>query len=297
MLANIGEQAIHISIHAPARGATTSKKWGDPKDKKISIHAPARGATNFSGICKYEPQFQFTPLREGRRGCGDKIRQKAYFNSRPCERGDGPLAGCGPPGLHFNSRPCERGDDAQNPRKAAPLLFQFTPLREGRPATASPATGCPLFQFTPLREGRRLLPFSSYFMLFIFQFTPLREGRLPAKSGATRKIKKFQFTPLREGRQDKISSLTAENQFQFTPLREGRREQSERRPHQRISIHAPARGATCTTHYSTAMSFYFNSRPCERGDARAACTGCPGRISIHAPARGATCSASCLSTI
>ena len=60
--------------------------------------------------------------------------------------------------------------------------------------------------------------------------------------------------------------------FQFTPLREGRRSFSPfyTAPEQ-ISIHAPARGATCTTHYSTAMSIYFNSRPCERGDQR------PGR--------------------
>ena len=43
MLANLGEQAILISIHAPARGATLTEK--NRLHQKI---------------------FQFTPLREGR---------------------------------------------------------------------------------------------------------------------------------------------------------------------------------------------------------------------------------------
>ena len=56
-----------ISIHAPARGAT--KAMASLIDLcVISIHAPARGATWRQ--CKYWMQrsFQFTPLREGRRG-------------------------------------------------------------------------------------------------------------------------------------------------------------------------------------------------------------------------------------
>ena len=65
-------------------------------------------------------------------------------------------------------------------------------------------------------------------------------GRQPAPG-----FPKFQFTPLREGR----PGVLVEVVNVYT-----------------ISIHAPARGATSTTHYSTAMSGYFNSRPCERGD-------------------------------
>ena len=33
-------------------------------------------------------QFQFTPLREGRRFTMSSSGTKIYFNSRPCERGD-----------------------------------------------------------------------------------------------------------------------------------------------------------------------------------------------------------------
>ena len=34
---------------------------------QISIHAPPRGATTFAGADRLSNQFQFTPLREGRR--------------------------------------------------------------------------------------------------------------------------------------------------------------------------------------------------------------------------------------
>ena len=56
-----------------------------------------------------------------------------------------------------------------------------------------------------------------------------------------------------------------------------------------ISIHAPARGASGFHLHTSHISFYFNSRPCERGFYR---WYEPNRkrdlISIHAPARGAS---------
>ena len=55
-------------------------------------------------------EFQFTPLREGRRETPLIVLYMVNFNSRPSARGDVPL--------HFQ----------QN----AILKFQFTPLREGR---------------------------------------------------------------------------------------------------------------------------------------------------------------------
>ena len=77
--------------------------------------------------------FQFTPLREGRHSAGLDKGGGAYFNSRPCERGDG-----------VDNAICQLG-----------YQFQFTPLREGRPDTKSQLEEHILFQFTPLREGRR----------------------------------------------------------------------------------------------------------------------------------------------
>ena len=59
-----------ISIHAPPRGATRAvRKGGHIED--ISIHAPPRGATDGYRIeIDSSGLFQFTPLREGRRGFG-----------------------------------------------------------------------------------------------------------------------------------------------------------------------------------------------------------------------------------
>ena len=55
-----------ISIHAPPRGATTCIVPGN-FIFGISIHAPPRGATRFLRQQEArQPQFQFTPLREGR---------------------------------------------------------------------------------------------------------------------------------------------------------------------------------------------------------------------------------------
>ena len=54
----------------------------------ISIHAPPRGATKRDGEKKEHIVFQFTPLREGRRGDGGHFRNRQDFNSRPSARGD-----------------------------------------------------------------------------------------------------------------------------------------------------------------------------------------------------------------
>ncbi len=56
----------HISIHAPPRGATETRKL-DVESQYISIHAPPRGATSNTYRSRQQTQqFQFTPLREGR---------------------------------------------------------------------------------------------------------------------------------------------------------------------------------------------------------------------------------------
>ena len=173
-----------------------------------------------------------------------------------------------------------------------------------------PFAACSLiFQFTPLREGRRRFFTSKNVTISISIHAPA--------GGATRYVLRragralFQFTPLREGRHTQNVIFILCVVFQFTPLREGRQHQHQ--PHhlqQRISIHAPAGGATASCRRYAAgnlfqftplregrhavrrrpdvSSAYFNSRPCGRGDRQ--CVGRPALcpISIHAPAGGAT---------
>ena len=59
-----GEIVDIISIHAPAKGATTGNSFnGD--NSAISIHAPAKGATTVNDLYVRETPFQSTlPRRE-----------------------------------------------------------------------------------------------------------------------------------------------------------------------------------------------------------------------------------------
>ena len=71
-IARINFDYHFISIHAPPRGATASPSIRTAS-RRISIHAPPRGATaRVAGTKREHEQFQFTPLREGRRGCPQK---------------------------------------------------------------------------------------------------------------------------------------------------------------------------------------------------------------------------------
>ena len=77
--------------------------------------------------------------------------------------------------------------------------------------------------------------------------------------------------------------------FQSTPPRGGRhRWYSEVEAKEKVSIHAPARGATFSFD-ATATSFLFQSTP-PRGGRLNHPGQCVNRrdVSIHAPARGAT---------
>ena len=58
--------------------------------------------------------------------------------------------------------------------------------------------------------------------------------------------------------------------------------------HSKISIHAPARGATVVSILTCPSNSYFNPRSREGSDIYIDATGIVATISIHAPARGAT---------
>ena len=106
----------------------------------------------------------------------------------------------------------------------------------------------------------------------VFQFTPLREGR-PARIERPPLPGNFNSRPSARGDRCSRRSFFERGLFQFTPLREGRPvwdKQAE--TCQKISIHAPPRGATCFPNSNIRF---------------------PG-ISIHAPPRGATCPVPCL---
>ncbi len=121
-----------ISIHAPPRGATL-KNYILVRYDGISIHAPPRGAT--CPLLQSNPlrlEFQFTPLREGRRVLEADALTIEVFQFTPLREGRRAFLHTASIANHFNSRPSARGDCAIVRRGLQIVVFQFTPLREGR---------------------------------------------------------------------------------------------------------------------------------------------------------------------
>ena len=188
--------------------------------------------------------FQFTPLREGRRvTLVPAVLLLIQFQFTPLREGRLFRFNVAVYGFFISIHAPARGATVADDQFVRGIIFQFTPLREGRLSTAFANMVDVEFQFTPLREGRprASLPVMRF---FIFQFTPLREGRPKSWRGGTNDFLDFNSRPCERG-----------------DLRRGRTFTAGR-----ISIHAPARGATGWM-YRTGL-------------------GCV--ISIHAPARGAT---------
>ena len=121
-----------------------------------------------------------------------------------------------------------------------------------------------------------------------FNSRPCGRGDLWRQSLSIRALI-FQFTPLREGRRAACAPADALHHFNsrpcgrgdLPPVHHGQREK-------RISIHAPAGGATGDHDKTRLGQDHFNSRPCGRGDAQQSQPTAPKPISIHAPAGGAT---------
>ena len=231
-----------ISIHAPPRGATPQRNRGG-RNEDISIHAPPRGATHTLPVSSSRRIFQFTPLREGRRGWRNRrCPRPDNFNSRPSARGDAQwlprendceISIHAPPRgatrhfwmatrfVYFNSRPSARGDGASPSGAGTAKYFNSRPSARGD-------------------EGSHDLQEAGHY----FNSRPSARGD-PAVSRVVSLPFVFQFTPLREGRRATCYYCGREALFQFTPLREGRRNHAR----QQIRI-----------------VFHFNSRPSARGD-------------------------------
>ena len=80
---------LFISIHAPAKGATTGR-WTADLQFDISIHAPAKGATQLGNTFGQAQVFQSTlPRRE--RPC-NRLSGQAHANFNPRSREGSDLA-------------------------------------------------------------------------------------------------------------------------------------------------------------------------------------------------------------
>ena len=163
----------------------------------------------------------------------------------------------------FNSRPSARGDAPFQWRPSSPAAFQFTPLREGRRWPPDRGRNPPPISIHAPPRGATANA-AVVAALDVFQFTPLREGR-PLFSISCGLSEKFQFTPLREGRLDCLRRRGKPQHFNSRPSARGDGNIVFLEGTDRISIHAPPRGATCRRHRVRGRG-HFNSRPSARGD-------------------------------
>ena len=252
--------------------------------------------------------FQFTPLREGRRGNAREAVLVCDFNSRPSARGDRwVLSSSRCRRCYFNSRPSARGDWTGAVPRGRWDRFQFTPLREGRlDWRCSP---WPLGQISihapprgATRANRHRQPRNRHFnsrpsargdgvsvrkrgISKIFQFTPLREGRRQRRRSRWKSSGNFNSRPSARGDDAPPEPMEVLRQFQFTPLREGRQSAAATRGGTPISIHAPPRGATCPRPDRRTAPCHFNSRPSARGDRRRSSRKSSGRQFQFTPLR------------
>ena len=146
-----------ISIHAPPRGAT-SLHFPSGTVQAISIHAPPRGATDMLTEYSSLYQFQFTPLREGRRGSNDMWRSAVHISIHAPPRGATRtvcfIASC--PFISIHAPPRGATTLGQKALKTGAISIHAPP--RGATIKSINAFISFLFQFTPLREGRRGWP-------------------------------------------------------------------------------------------------------------------------------------------
>ena len=276
----------------------------------ISIHAPPRGATGLYAISSVYQIFQFTPLREGRHNKHGHRRAMHYFNSRPSARGDVWQFASAIVRSVFQFTPLREGRQLKPKEEPNRVLFQFTPLREGRPMLKAEFLRARIISIHAPPRGATAIVAQEVAAL-PFQFTPLREGRQVNTASKPLVAHHFNSRPSARGDDSRTNIATRIPVISIhAPPRGATAEDIRHSWNLLISIHAPPRGATFTAATATRWRCYFNSRPSARGDNDAmpsTSASClfqftplrEGRheaslmlansfISIHAPPRGAT---------
>ena len=275
-----------ISIHAPARGATIPAYDSD-NVSRISIHAPARGATL---KMQSPPRHAFISIHAPARGAtispGKDDGIKSNFNPRSRKGSDNFWT------LFYNVSRISIHAPARGATGGDPI----SPL-DGQISIHAPARGATII------NGERILSGA-------FQST-LPQGERPVLAFGMPTSESFQSTlPQGERQRQRTTPLNAKGISIHAPARGATNYNGVRKGGNTISIHAPARGATVNQYLNggvyiisihapargatkrlTALPVifvYFNPRS-RKGSDNNWRRRCPvHHISIHAPARGAT---------
>ncbi len=209
-------------------------------------------------------EFRSTPLREGRRASAITSPFGPKFRSTPLREGRPSSSAIASRSYRFDPRPCERGGGLVNDGEVRLSPFRSTPLREGRPSRPPMQRRWWSFDPRPCERGDR----SAIWILCrqdCFDPRPCERGD-QALASMSADLKRFDPRPCERG--------------DFHPD-EGARLVF-------VSIHAPARGATCGVCGTPARGNVSIHAPARGATTCRLDAAAYGQVSIHAPARGAT---------
>ena len=251
----------------------------------VSIHAPAGGATTGLFFTNLKQEFQSTRLREARRPIYSQEQGTDGFNPRACGRRDNFVAEDTQQYAVSIHAPAG-GATRHKTNTPPPVWFQSTRLREARPSSASGVMR--VKRFNPRACGRRdHRGIKSCQMKLCFN--PRACGRRDFKVIPLVTIKQtFQSTRLREARLKWwIPSLWVSG---FNPRACGRRDTCHFTvgAKKRVSIHAPAGGATVGLFPNNIVTPVSIHAPAGGATDKLGVFRKRFKVSIHAPAGGAT---------
>ena len=254
-----------ISIHAPARGATTfllrTRRYFI-----ISIHAPARGATQLQELRQDLIDYFNPRSRKGSDGSRKRDIEKAIKFQSTLPQGERPTATL----LmltwsDFNPRSRKGSDSAYRTTSSQLHLFQST-----------------------LPQGERHILYLEHKIRLRFQSTLPQGERLitvPIPSNTF----KFQSTLPQGERRCKMREIEQILEISIhAPARGATGGRSQHVSVHHISIHAPARGATSCERKSLSTVTISIHAPARGATIWRRRDWTSSWISIHAPARGAT---------
>ena len=209
--------------------------------------------------------FQFTPLREGRRGWSRRSRTNKNISIHAPPRGaTGHLSADLQRAGNFNSRPSARGDDNRKQQQRWLYISIHAPPR-----------------------GATFFHKGFHFLAVISIHAPPR-GATAGYPARTAQVMIFQFTPLREGRLEFLRLGSSQRYFNSRPSARGDMVSRTRQCGYGISIHAPPRGATRKIdNVNSGLCISIHAPPRGATIIQAAMRHFYN-ISIHAPPRGAT---------
>ncbi len=252
----------------------------------VSIHAPARGATwSRRPGCRHPPRFnpRARAGRDGRRRRGGGRHARRCFNPR-ARAGRDVLAVCAmTTPCEFQStrprgaRPCERHEASlflpvsiHAPARGATSaiswllnsgrLFQSTRPRGARLAAQAKSAAEAKFQSTRPRGARRAWSDMTTGGRHVSIHAPAR-GATRATARPTRRTGLFQSTRPRGARLDPVAVIQHLGLVSIhAPARGATWSASKARARSCVSIHAPARGATMEIRHEFAAARSFNPR-------------------------------------